>query len=54
VNRKDDLAPYYKSKALAEKLAWDFIKNDHSIECVISYFEVKELAANQAPTLYRQ
>ena len=30
VNRKDDLAPYYKSKALAEKLAWDFIKNDHS------------------------
>lgn len=30
VNRKDDLAPYYKSKALAEKVAWDFIKNDHS------------------------
>jgi hypothetical protein len=30
VNRKDDIAPYYKSKALAEKVAWDFIKSDHS------------------------
>ena len=30
LNRNDDLAPYYKSKAIAEKAAWDFIKNDHS------------------------
>jgi dihydroflavonol-4-reductase len=30
VNRKDDIAPYYKSKAIAEKVAWDFIKTDHS------------------------
>ncbi len=30
VNRKDDIAPYYKSKAIAEKAAWDFIKNDNS------------------------
>jgi dihydroflavonol-4-reductase len=30
VNSKEDLSPYYKSKAIAEKAAWDFIKNDHS------------------------
>jgi dihydroflavonol-4-reductase len=30
VNRNDDIAPYYKSKTIAEKAAWDFIKNDHS------------------------
>lgn len=25
-NRKDDMAPYFKSKTIAEKVAWDFIK----------------------------
>ena len=30
VSRKDDIAPYYKSKAIAERAAWDFIKNDNS------------------------
>ncbi|MEJ7740062.1 MAG: NAD-dependent epimerase/dehydratase family protein [Chitinophagaceae bacterium] len=30
VNSKEDMGPYYKSKAIAEKAAWDFIKNDHS------------------------
>jgi dihydroflavonol-4-reductase len=30
VNRKDDITPYIKSKAIAEQAAWDFIKNDHS------------------------
>lgn len=30
INRKDDITPYFKSKAIAEKAAWDFIKNDHS------------------------
>jgi len=29
-NRKDDMAPYYKSKTIAEKAAWDFIKKDNS------------------------
>jgi len=30
VERKDDLAPYFKSKAIAEKAAWDFMKNNPS------------------------
>jgi dihydroflavonol-4-reductase len=29
-NRKEDIAPYYKSKTIAEKAAWDFIKKDSS------------------------
>ena len=29
-NRKDDMAPYFKSKTIAEKVAWDFIKKDNS------------------------
>lgn len=27
-NRKDDITPYYKSKTIAEKAAWEFIKKD--------------------------
>lgn len=30
LNRKNDLTPYFKSKTIAEKAAWDFIQNDHS------------------------
>lgn len=30
LNQKNDLTPYFKSKTIAEKAAWDFIKNDHS------------------------
>lgn len=30
VDYNDDLAPYYKSKAIAEKAAWNFIKNQNS------------------------
>lgn len=29
-NSKDDIAPYYKSKTISEKAAWDFIKKDKS------------------------
>src|SRR5665213_1366047 len=29
-NRKDDMSPYFKSKTIAEKVAWDFIKKDNS------------------------
>ena len=30
LERGNDIAPYFKSKTLAEKAAWDFMKNDHS------------------------
>lgn len=30
VTRNDDLAPYYKSKAIAEKAAWDFMKKNNT------------------------
>lgn len=30
LNRVDDITPYYKSKTLSEKAAWDFIETDHS------------------------
>ncbi|GAB3641333.1 SDR family oxidoreductase [Spirosoma arcticum] len=30
VNSKEDITPYFKSKVIAEKAAWDFMKNDHS------------------------
>lgn len=29
-NHKDDMAPYYKSKTIAEKAAWDFVKNNQT------------------------
>lgn len=30
INSKKDLTPYYKSKTIAEKTAWDFIKSVHT------------------------
>lgn len=30
LNRGNDITPYFKSKTLSEKAAWDFMKTDHS------------------------